>query len=93
MIICYRADCIVGLRDVLKAIGAGQASLVVCDRNPNPPTLTKLLVPLCQLKEVPLVALKNFTTTVKKLLHIPRCLTLAFKVFMRNLLNCAVEST
>lgn len=86
-----RLHCLVGLKDVMKAVEKNQASIVLCERNPNPLMLTKLLVPLCRKKSIPLLALKNFTSTLTKLLKVPRCLTIALAVI--NLVLSAVSNS
>ena len=78
-----RSDLLVGFRDVVRAAGKGQASVVFCEKTPDPPLLTRFLAPLCQNNGIPLFAIKNFSTTVKNLLNVPRCLTLALKVMRR----------
>jgi len=76
------ADCVVGLRDVLKSIESSRACLVLCEGNPtqHKSMLTKLLIPLCRKQSIPLLPLKNFTETLTEKLNVPNCLAIALKV-------------
>lgn len=69
-----------GLRDVVRAVETGAAAAVVCERKAQPPQLTRLLVPLCRARAVPLLALNDLSRHVGAKLGLPRCLTLALKV-------------
>ncbi len=80
----------VGFRDVVKAAGNGQACAVFCEKTPDPPMLTRMLAPLCQNNGIPLFAIKNFSTAVKNLLNIPRCLTIALKVTYLNKITISI---
>ena len=77
---CVRKFVCIGLRDVARAVETNRAALVVCEQNPLPPILTKLLVPLCRAKAVPLLGVKNLAETLARVLNIPRCLTVALRV-------------
>ncbi|XP_046448918.1 uncharacterized protein LOC124197470 [Daphnia pulex] len=77
-------DLMVGFRDVVKAAGNGQTCAVFCEKTPDPPMLTRMLAPLCQNNGIPLFAIKNFSTAVKNLLNIPRCLTMALKLTAKD---------
>ena len=70
------------MRDVLKAIEKKQACIVLCEGYPTQikSMLTKLLIPLCRRHNIPLLPMKNFTSTLTKVLNVPNCLTVALKV-------------
>ena len=80
LVVVTRSDLLLGFRDVVRAAGKGEACLVFCEKTPDPPILTRLLAPLCQSNNIPLIAIKDFSQSVKNLLHVPRCLTMALKV-------------
>ena len=65
---------------MVRAVETGAAAAVVCERKAQPPQLTRLLVPLCRARAVPLLALNDLSRHVGAKLGLPRCLTLALKV-------------
>lgn len=77
-----RSDLLLGFRDVVRAASKGEASVIFCEKTPEPPLLTRFLAPLCHNNKIPLIAIKNFSAAVKHLLNVPRCLTMALKVIM-----------
>jgi len=80
------SHCVVGMRDVLKAIEKKQACIVLCEGYPTQikSMLTKLLIPLCRRHNIPLLPMKNFTSTLTKVLNVPNCLTVALKTAVKE---------
>lgn len=74
-----KKDLAVGLRCVLRCLKQNRCSLVLLCSSLSPLILSKPILLLSQLHQVPAIRLKNLSNFLTKLFAIPRCSFLAFK--------------
>lgn len=64
---------------VSKGLETGQLVGVIIEKDVNPPIITKLLIPIAEANDVPIVAIDGLNSIFK--LHVGmRCIAFGFKV-------------
>jgi ribosomal protein L7Ae-like RNA K-turn-binding protein len=70
----------IGLRCVMRCLKQKQCSLILVCTSLTPIILTKPILLLSQMYSIPSIRLKNLSTILTKIFHIPHCSTIGFKL-------------